>query len=92
VVLLQAGGIGGVTEELTIFKKGNEHLPEGWEWSSLGKVSNVIAGNPAPQGEQFFENGTYPFVRIQDMGRELVVAVTNGSLDFGPWEQIFYGE
>jgi len=26
------------------------------------------------------------------MGREAVVAVTNGKLDFGPWEQIFYGE
>lgn len=26
------------------------------------------------------------------MGREVVVAVTNGHLDFGPWEQIFYGE
>jgi len=26
------------------------------------------------------------------MGREVVVAVTNGKLDFGPWEQIFYGE
>lgn len=26
------------------------------------------------------------------MGREVVVAVTKGSLDFGPWEQIFYGE
>jgi secondary thiamine-phosphate synthase enzyme len=26
------------------------------------------------------------------MGREVTVAVTNGSLDFGPWEQIFYGE
>ena len=28
----------------------------------------------------------------QIMGREVVVAVTNGTLDFGPWEQIFYGE
>jgi secondary thiamine-phosphate synthase enzyme len=28
----------------------------------------------------------------QIMGREVVVAVTNGLLDFGPWEQIFYGE
>jgi len=28
----------------------------------------------------------------QVMGREVVVAVTNGDLDFGPWEQIFYGE
>ena len=26
------------------------------------------------------------------MGREVVVAVTDGKLDFGPWEQIFYGE
>ena len=28
----------------------------------------------------------------QIMGREVVVAITKGSLDFGPWEQIFYGE
>jgi hypothetical protein len=26
------------------------------------------------------------------MGREVVVAITNGKLDFGPWEQIFYGD
>lgn len=26
------------------------------------------------------------------MGREVVIAVTNGKLDFGPWEQVFYGE
>ena len=26
------------------------------------------------------------------MGREVVVAITDGELDFGPWEQIFYGE
>ena len=26
------------------------------------------------------------------MGREVVVAITDGQLDFGPWEQIFYGE
>jgi thiamine phosphate synthase YjbQ (UPF0047 family) len=26
------------------------------------------------------------------MGREVVVSVTDGRLDFGPWEQIFYGE
>lgn len=28
----------------------------------------------------------------QIMGREVVVAITKGALDFGPWEQIFYGE
>ena len=26
------------------------------------------------------------------MGREVVIAITGGKLDFGPWEQIFYGE
>lgn len=31
-------------------------------------------------------------LKRQIMGREVVVAVTNGRLDFGPWEQIFYGE
>ena len=31
-------------------------------------------------------------LKRQVMGREVVVAVTGGGLDFGPWEQIFYGE
>ncbi|MDZ7860271.1 MAG: secondary thiamine-phosphate synthase enzyme YjbQ [Candidatus Krumholzibacteriota bacterium] len=31
-------------------------------------------------------------LKRQVMGREVVVAVTDGELDFGPWEQIFYGE
>ena len=31
-------------------------------------------------------------LKRQIMGREVVVAVTEGKLDFGPWEQIFYGE
>jgi secondary thiamine-phosphate synthase enzyme len=31
-------------------------------------------------------------LKRQIMGREVVVAVTGGQLDFGPWEQIFYGE
>lgn len=31
-------------------------------------------------------------IKRQLMGREVVVAITNGKLDFGPWEQIFYGE
>jgi secondary thiamine-phosphate synthase enzyme len=31
-------------------------------------------------------------IKRQLMGREVVVAITNGALDFGPWEQIFYGE
>ncbi len=31
-------------------------------------------------------------LKRQIMGREIVAAITNGELDFGPWEQIFYGE
>lgn len=31
-------------------------------------------------------------LKRQLMGREVVVAITDGALDFGPWEQIFYGE
>ena len=31
-------------------------------------------------------------LKRQIMGREVVVAITSGKLDFGPWEQIFYGE
>ena len=31
-------------------------------------------------------------IKRQIMGREVVVAITNGVLDFGPWEQIFYAE
>jgi secondary thiamine-phosphate synthase enzyme len=31
-------------------------------------------------------------IKRQLMGREVVVAITDGKLDFGPWEQIFYGE
>ena len=31
-------------------------------------------------------------IKRQVMGREVVVAITDGKLDFGPWEQIFYGE
>lgn len=31
-------------------------------------------------------------LKRQVMGREVVVAITGGKLDFGPWEQIFYGE
>ena len=45
-------------------------LPEGWEWKRLGDVATVGAGNSAPQGEQYFTDGTYPFVRTKDAGRE----------------------
>lgn len=39
-----------------------------------------------------FEDNADAHLKRTIMGREVVVAVTNGKLDFGPWEQIFYGE
>ena len=39
-----------------------------------------------------FEDNGDAHLKRQIMGREVVVAVTEGKLDFGPWEQIFYGE
>ena len=38
------------------------------------------------------EDNADAHLKRQLMGREVVVAVTKGKLDFGPWEQIFYGE
>ena len=58
-------------------------------------LEDLAPFDPSPQryhhnrtGE---ENGDAHHKR-QIMGREVMVAVTNGKLDFGPWEQIFYGE
>ena len=38
------------------------------------------------------EDNADAHLKRQIMGREVVVAITRGKLDFGPWEQIFYGE
>lgn len=51
----------------------------------------------APQEARYRHNETGEdngdaHIKRQLMGREVVVAVTDGKLDFGPWEQIFYGE
>ncbi|MBO4666825.1 MAG: YjbQ family protein [Bacilli bacterium] len=39
-----------------------------------------------------YEDNADAHIKRQIFGREVVVAITNGELDFGPWEQIFYGE
>src|SRR6476659_3223196 len=51
----------------------------------------------APQEARYRHNDTGEdngdaHLKRQVMGREVVVAITEGKLDFGPWEQIFYGE
>ena len=38
------------------------------------------------------EDNADAHLKRQVMGREVVIAISNGQLDFGPWEQIFYGE
>ncbi|MDO9534322.1 MAG: secondary thiamine-phosphate synthase enzyme YjbQ [Bacillota bacterium] len=39
-----------------------------------------------------YEDNADAHLKRQIMGREIVAAITDGKLDFGPWEQIFYGE
>ena len=38
------------------------------------------------------EDNADAHIKRQIMGREVIIAVTDGKLDFGPWEQVFYGE
>ncbi len=50
---------------------------------------------PGPEHYQHHRTGednADAHLKRQIMGREVVVAITDGQLDFGPWEQIFYGE
>ncbi|HEX2788609.1 MAG TPA: secondary thiamine-phosphate synthase enzyme YjbQ [Ignavibacteria bacterium] len=39
-----------------------------------------------------FEDNADAHLKRTIMGREAVIAITNGKMDFGPWEQVFYGE
>jgi secondary thiamine-phosphate synthase enzyme len=51
--------------------------------------------NPSPEHyhhNRTGEDNADAHLKRQIMGREVVVAITDGKLDFGPWEQIFYGE
>jgi type I restriction enzyme M protein len=40
-----------------------------FEYARLDEVSSILAGNPAPQDEKLFENGSFPFVRTSDVGK-----------------------
>jgi secondary thiamine-phosphate synthase enzyme len=50
------------------------------------------APTPQYQHNRTGEDKADAHLKRQIMGREVVIAITNGKLDFGPWEQIFYGE
>ena len=43
-------------------------LPNNWTYARLDQAAIVVAGNPAPQGSEYFENGEFDFVRVHDMG------------------------
>lgn len=40
-----------------------------FEWVCLGDIANISAGNSAPQGDEYFDNGTMPFFRTSDVGK-----------------------
>lgn len=65
--------------------------------SGLIKDFDEFLDTLAPQGRDYRHHQTGEdngdaHIKRQLMGREVVVAITKGRLDFGPWEQIFYGE
>lgn len=49
-------------------------LPRGWEWKKLEEIGKLFSGTSAPQSDEYFLNGKYPFVRTKDLG-------TNGRTD-----------
>lgn len=55
---------------------------EGLAPMDVGKYKHNLTG----------EDNAHAHLKRTLMGREVVVAITKGQLDFGPWEQIFYGE
>lgn len=56
-------------------------------------LENLAPEKPYSQyAHNGFEDNGDAHLKRTIMGREVVVAVTDGRLDFGPWEQIFYGE
>ncbi len=56
-------------------------------------LENLAPHEPVSQyRHNVTEDNADAHMKRQIMGREVVVAITEGKLDFGPWEQIFYGE
>ncbi len=56
-------------------------------------LENLAPEKPYSQyNHNGYEDNADAHLKRQIMGREVVVAITNGKLDFGTWEQIFYGE
>jgi secondary thiamine-phosphate synthase enzyme len=69
-------------------ESGLHHDYEQW----LEKLAPFNASGDVYHHNRTGEDNADAHMKRQVMGREVVVAVTDGRLDFGPWEQIFYGE
>ncbi|MCX7785510.1 MAG: restriction endonuclease subunit S, partial [candidate division WOR-3 bacterium] len=54
-------------KEFKYSKELNCQIPKEWEVVKLGEISIVDTGGYAPQGEKYFKNGRYPFVRVQHL-------------------------
>lgn len=55
-------------------------------------LEELAPQNPDYQHHRTGEDNADAHLKRTIMGREVVIAITQGQLDFGPWEQIFYGE
>lgn len=69
-------------------ERGLHHDFERW----LELIAPEIEGTSHYRHNLTGEDNADAHLKRQIMGREVVVAITEGRLDFGPWEQIFYGE
>ena len=69
----------------------NDEEP-GLKQDFLKWLEELAPEKPDYKHHQTGENNADAHLKRTIMGREVVVAITNGELDFGPWEQIFYGE
>jgi secondary thiamine-phosphate synthase enzyme len=69
-------------------ESGLHHDYEAW----LEKLAPFNASGEVYHHNRTGEDNADAHMKRQIMGREVVVAITNSRLDFGPWEQIFYGE
>jgi len=49
------------------FPKPGTKLPNGWQWVKLEDIAQVFSGSSAPQDEDYFTDGKYPFVRVSDL-------------------------
>lgn len=69
----------------------NDEEP-GLKQDFLKWLEELAPARPDYRHHQTGESNADAHLKRTIMGREVVVAITNGELDFGPWEQIFYGE